>query len=177
MARARREKAEIHWPDETGLSSQANHGRSFAPKGQAPVIAPPAKRFGQSMVSSAANQGKPRFMACDGAPRAAAFIVFPRRLVKDTDRRLFVIVDNLPVHRAGAVAARVAAHAGRVKLSQPPPGTPERNPDGFVNNAAKQAMGRQRAPMDKAAPKAGLTSHMRKLQHQPGKGPLPLPGS
>jgi Winged helix-turn helix len=33
-ARAKAEGAEIHWADETGLSNQANYGRSFAPKGK-----------------------------------------------------------------------------------------------------------------------------------------------
>jgi hypothetical protein len=28
---AKKEKAEIHWSDETGVSNQANYGRSFAP--------------------------------------------------------------------------------------------------------------------------------------------------
>ena len=169
VARARREKAEIHWSDETGFSSQANHGRSYAPKGQTPVIPRPAKRFGRSMISSMTNQGKLRFMVYDGALKAATFIVFLRRLINDTKRRLFVIVDNLPVRRANAVAAWVAAHADRIKLFHLPPYAPERNPDEFVNNDVKQAMGRQRTPMNKATLKAGLTSHMRKLQRRPEK--------
>ena len=169
VKQARRDKAEIHWSDETGLSNQANYGRSFAPKGQTPVIARPAQRFAQSMISSVTNQGKLRFMIYDGALKAATFIVFLRRLLKDAGRRLFVIVDNLRVHRAGAVTAWVAAQAGRIKLFYLPPYAPERNPDEFVNNDVKQAMGRQRTPMDKAALKAGLTSHMRRLQRRPDK--------
>src|SRR6478735_1557101 len=38
---ARKAKAhgcEIQWADETGLSSRANYGRSFAPRGHTPVI-------------------------------------------------------------------------------------------------------------------------------------------
>ena len=92
------------------------------------MIARPAKRFGQSMISSVTNQRKLRFMVYDGALKAATFIVFLRRLVKDTNRRLFVIVNNLPVHRANAVAAWVAAHAARIKLFHLPPYAPERNP-------------------------------------------------
>jgi transposase len=44
-ARAKAEKCEIQWADETGLSNQANYGKSFAPKGQTPVIPRPAERF------------------------------------------------------------------------------------------------------------------------------------
>jgi hypothetical protein len=38
-----------------------------------------------------------------------------------------------------------------------------------VNNDVKQGMGRRAPPMDKAALKAGLTSHMRRLQGRPDK--------
>src|SRR5215208_7964492 len=36
-ARAKAEGAEIQWADETGLSNQANYGRSFVPRGETPV--------------------------------------------------------------------------------------------------------------------------------------------
>ena len=41
VKRAKRENAEIQWADETGLSNQANYGRSFAPRGMTPVIVLP----------------------------------------------------------------------------------------------------------------------------------------
>ena len=50
VKRAKAEGADIHWGDETGVSNQANYGRSFAPKGQTPVIARPATRFSCSMT-------------------------------------------------------------------------------------------------------------------------------
>ncbi len=37
-ARAKREGAEIHWGDETGLRSDDVRGRSYAPLGQTPVV-------------------------------------------------------------------------------------------------------------------------------------------
>jgi len=43
VQRAKQEDAEIHWGDETGLSNQANYGRSFAPEGETPVIPRPAR--------------------------------------------------------------------------------------------------------------------------------------
>ena len=169
VKRAKKEKAEIHWADETGVSNQANYGRSFAPEGKTPVIPRPAKRFMQSMISSVTNQGKLRFMIYDGALNTAIFIMFLRRLIRDTDRKLFVIVDNLRVHRAKIVMAWAAANADRIELFYLPPYAPERNPDEYVNNDVKQAMGRRSTPMDKAAMKAGLTSHMRELQRRPEK--------
>ena len=57
------------------------------------------------MISSLTNQGKLRFMSYDGALKAAIFLTFLRRLITDTSRKLFVIVDNLRVHRARTVTA------------------------------------------------------------------------
>ena len=168
-ARARKEGAEIHWADETGLSNQANYGRSFAPAGQTPVIPRPAKRFTQSMISSLTNRGTLRFMVYDGALNAALFIKFLGRLLKDADRKLFVIVDNLRVHRARSVLAWVAANADRIELFYLPPYAPECNPDEYVNNDVKQAMGKVGTPADKSAMKTALQRHMRSLQRRPDK--------
>ena len=49
--RARQEKAEIQWADETGLSSTDARGRGYAPKGQTPTVYGPGKRFSVSMIS------------------------------------------------------------------------------------------------------------------------------
>lgn len=169
VKRARQEKAEIHWGDETGVSNQANYGRSFAPRGETPVIPRPAARFTQSMISSVTNQGKLRFMIYDGALNTAIFLTFLRRLIRDADRKLFVIVDNLRVHKAKLVRAWVTKNADRIELLYLPPYAPERNPDEYVNNDVKQAMGRRSTPMDKPTMKAGLTSHMLSLQRRPQK--------
>jgi transposase len=60
--RARTEDAEIHWGDETGISNDCNYGRSYAPRGQTPVVRRNANRFSASMISSITRQGKVRFM-------------------------------------------------------------------------------------------------------------------
>ena len=168
-ARAKMEGAEIHWADETGLSNQANYGRSFAPKGKTPVIRRPARRFSHSMISSLTNQGKLRFMVYERALNTALFLRFLRRLVAGARRKLFLIVDNLRVHRARRVTAWLQAHSERIELFHLPPYAPEHNPDEFLNNDLKQAMARRCIPKDKAALKAGLTSYMRGLQRRPTK--------
>jgi transposase len=167
--RAKAENAEIQWADETGLSNQANYGKSFAPKGQTPVVRRPAARFSQSMISSVTNQGKLRFMVYDGALNVAIFLRFLKRLIRDARVKVFLIVDNLRVHRAKAVMAWAKANADKIELFYLPPYAPEHNPDEFLNNDLKQAMARRRTPKDKAALRSGLTSYMRGLQKRPTK--------
>ena len=167
--RAKAEKAEIQWADETGLSNQANYGKSFAPKGRTPIIPRPAARFSQSMISSLTNQGKLRFMVYDGALNATIFLDFLKRLVRDAVQKLFLIVDNLRVHRARIVTTWVEANKDKIELFYLPPYAPDRNPDEFLNNDLKQAMARRRTPRDKAGLKSGLTSYMHGLQKRPAK--------
>ena len=167
--RARAQGGEIHGADETGLSSRVHYGRSFAPRGRTPVIRRPAKRFSQSMISRLTNPGKLRFMIYEGALKAPIFLNFLRRLVREAACKRFVIVDNLPVHRAHRVTAWVQDHADRIELCYLPSYAPEHNPDEFLNNDLKQAMARRRTPRDKAALKSGLTSYRRSLQRCPAK--------
>lgn len=167
--RAKKEGGEIHWADETGVSNQANYGRSFAPQGATPVIPRPAARFTQSMISSVTNLGTLRFMIYDGALNTTKFLEFLRRLIRGADRKLFVIVDNLRVHRARRVMAWLAENADRIELLFLPPYAPECNPDEYLNNDVKQGLGRRSTPLDKATMKAGLRSHMQGLQRRPDK--------
>jgi transposase len=121
------------------------------------------------MISSLTNQGKLRFMIYEGALNTAIFLNFLRRLTCEATRKLFVIVDNLPVHRAPRVTAWAQNHADQIELFYLPPYAPEHNPDEFLNNDLKQAMARRRTPPGKAALKSGPTSYMRSLQRCPAK--------
>jgi transposase len=64
--RAKREKALIYWGDETGVSNQDQVGRSYAPKGQTPVVHRTAKKISTSMISAVNNRGLMRFMCFKG---------------------------------------------------------------------------------------------------------------
>jgi transposase len=169
LRRAKREKAEIQWADETGISNQANYGRSFAPRGKTPVVTRPAVRFTQSMISSVTNQGRLRFMIYAGALNAAIFLKFLQRLVRDAPRKIFLVVDNLRVHRAKKVMAWAAENKDKIELIFLPAYAPQHNPDEYLNNDVKQALARRATPKDKAAMKGALTSYMRGLQKRPSK--------
>jgi len=103
--RAKKEGAEIHWADETNISMNSNCLRSYAPKGKTPEVAIPARKTSFSLISSLTNQGKLRFMAYKGGMNAMLFLIFLKRLTKDTDKKVFLIVDNLRVHHAKIVQA------------------------------------------------------------------------
>ena len=59
--KAKKENAEIHWVDETGLKLNSNYIRGYVPKGKTPIIKNSAKRFGINIISSVTNPGKMSF--------------------------------------------------------------------------------------------------------------------
>jgi transposase len=141
--RAKAVRAVIYWGDETGISNQDQIGRSYAPKGQTPVVARTAKRISQSMISAVSNRGLMRFMLYEGALNADRFIAFLRRLVRDAGRKVILIVDNLKVHKAHKVQAWVASHAHEIELYYLPSYAPDHNPTEYLNNDLKQQLRQQ----------------------------------
>lgn len=103
QAKAKKEKAQIHWGDETNLNINTNYQKTYAPKGCTPIAKIPARKTSYSMISSLTNQGKLRYMAYKGGMNAKLFKIFLKRLIKDTDKKIFLIVDNLKVHHAKIV--------------------------------------------------------------------------
>ena len=114
--RAKREDAEIHWGDETGVRSDCQHGRGYSPKGKTPVIRLSAKRASINMISSITNQGKVRFMIYKDSMNAKMFIKFIKQLIKDSDKKIFLILDNMRVHHARIVKVWLEDYTQRIEL-------------------------------------------------------------
>jgi transposase len=165
--RAKAAGAVIYWGDETGISSQDQIGRSYAPKGKTPVVARTAKRITQSMIAAVSNRGLMRFMLYEGALDVDRFIAFLRRLTKDVGRKVFLIVDNLKVHHASKVAAWVASHAHEIELFYLPAYAPEHNPDEYLNNDLKQALRQKPQPKAKQDLIESARSVLRAIQRSP----------
>lgn len=167
--KAREERAEILWGDETGISSEDNRGRGYAPKGRTPVVYGPGKRFSASMISAINNQGKMRFMVYEGALRVDKFLKFLRRVIKDAGRKVFLVVDNLRVHHAIKVRKWIDKHKDKIEIFFLPPYSPEHNPDEYLNNDVKAHLRKKPMPHSDRELKSGLRSYMRQLQWKTDK--------
>jgi len=167
--RAKAEKAEIYWGDETGLSSEDNRGRGYSPIGKTPVRYATGARFSTSMISAIANQGQLRFMVYKGGLNIDIFLTFLKRLIKDAKRKVFLIVDNLRVHHAKLVQEWVNEHRHEIELFYLPAYTPERNPDEYLNQDVKMSMGNNRAPRDQKELTTSLRKYMKGLQKKKNK--------
>jgi transposase len=137
MARAKQEKAVIHWGDETGIQTDAYRVRGFAPQGKTPVVRLPAKKNSVSMISAITNQGQVRFMLYRESMTSQLLIKFMGRLVKDTDRKVFLILDNLRSHHGKKVKRWLEVHQEEIAVFYLPSYAPELNPDEYLNGNLK----------------------------------------
>jgi transposase len=146
-AQARRDGGVVLWLDEMGVRSDAAAGRSWAPVGQTPVIKRTGKRFRVNMISAISNQGLLRFRLFEKSFSGPVFIDFLGRLLRDMGgRKVHMIVDGHPVHRAKLVSAWVGRHADQIQLHFLPGYSPELNPVELLNHDVKaNAAGRRRA--------------------------------
>jgi len=143
---AKGEDAEIHWGDETGVRSDHQTGQTWGRKGQTPVVPGTGRRFGCNMISSITNRGTLRFMIFRRRFNAGVFLIFLGRLIRSTDRKVYLIVDRHPAHKARKVERWLDEHQERIRMFYLPPYSPELNPDERLNQDVKSnAVGRRRS--------------------------------
>lgn len=165
--RAKEEKAEIHWGDETGLCNDSYHGRSYAPKGQTPAIAlhPRCKRV--NLISTVTNQGKVRFMVYSDKMNSDIMIKFMERLIKSSDQKIFLILDNLKVHHSEIVSNWLKERKSQIEVFYLPSYSPELNPDEYLNCDLKAGVHSGTPARTREHLKKKAISHLRKLQKMP----------
>lgn len=167
QALAKRERATIWFADEAGIRSDFHAGTTWAPKGQTPVVEATGQRFGMNLVSAVSPRGEMRFMAVEGRMNAGKFIDFLKRLMHDTERPAFVIVDGHPSHRARKVLDFVRATDGKLRLFFLPPYSPELNPDELVWNHLKTHGIGKKILRSREELVEAVYRHMRSLQKMP----------
>lgn len=163
---ARKQKATIHWGDEMGLRSDHNVGRTYGLKGKTPVVKRTGNRFSCNMISSITNLGKLRFMVFHENFTQEIFLKFLERLVRESDRKVFLIVDRHRAHRSKKVNSWLTANKKAIQLYYLPSYCPELNPDEFLNQDVKSHMGKQRVHTKSQMVK-NLNKHLKMRQKQP----------
>ena|SRR3982751_4799915 len=166
-AKAKEEKAQIFWGDESGLRSDHVAGRSFAPRGKTPVVHTTGNRFGCNMISAVNNRGKLYFGIFRENFTTKVFLKFLNRMLYQHPGKIYLIVDGHGAHRSKATAKWVEEHSDRLKLFLLPGYSPELNPDELVNQDVKaNAVGRKRA-RNVADLMENIRAFLRSRQHSP----------
>jgi len=166
--RARSEGAEIHWGDETALVNTDVRGRSFSPAGKTPVtMAVGGTRHKLSMIATVTNQGKARWMIIEEAFDSEKLIEFLQALIKDTGKKVFLILDNLRVHHSLVVKSWVAQRIEQIELFYLPSYSPQLNPEERLNADLKHEMGKRVPVRTTAKLRQAANEHMTMLESNP----------
>src|SRR5216683_1144215 len=140
---------------------QATHDRMVFGTGQ---------RFRCNMISSITNRGRLAFMIFRQRFTARVFLNFLGRLLRimrKTKRKVFLIADGHPVHKARSVRRWLDEHAAQIRIFFLPSYSPELNPDELLNQDVKtNALGRVR-PVNVHEMMDNVRSYLRITQARP----------
>lgn len=168
-ALARKERAILLWEDEMGIRSDSQVGRTYAPRGKTPIVPVTGNRFSCNMIAGITNRGKLYFMVFQTTFKADVFLVFVRRLVKQAGRKVFLIADKHPAHRAKATKQYLTKHADKISLFYLPPYSPDLNPSEFLNQDVKTNTIRKTRPHTPTQMVSAVRKYLRSRQHTPQK--------
>jgi transposase len=124
---AEREKQTIVFIDESGLSERPHRCRTWAPKGQTPVL---QFHFNWKLLSAMAGVTFWHFLfqLFPGTIRSPQVVEFLTHLLRHLPGKLLVIWDGGTTHRSRMVRDFVASQNGRLTLEYLPGYAPELNP-------------------------------------------------
>lgn len=165
--KALKNMAEIHWGDEMGVRSDDQIGRTYGKIGHTPIVKTPGRRFSCQMISTVTNRGTSRFMIFDGKFNADVLIYFLKRLIKSVKRKIFLILDGHPVHKAKKLKVWIAKNQEMMELFTLPAYSPELNPDELLNQDVKTNAVRKKRASNKEELKKNLLGYLRGRQKRP----------
>lgn len=166
VKRAKRENALIFFADEAGMRSDHHAGTTWAPKGHTPIVKATGKRFSMNMLSAVNALGHFRFMVVEGGVNGTVFREFLKRLITGMDRKIFLIVDGHPAHKAKPVKQFVAEHEAHIELFFLPSYSPQLNPDEITWAHVKRKVARATV-QSKEEMKEKIIGALRQLQRLP----------
>ena len=166
-SKAKKENAEIHWGDETGLRSDDVNGRSYSPKGKTPVQKVKETPEKLNMVSTITYRGQMCFMFYKENMTAQLMIKFLKRLIRSCKRKVILILDNLRVHHSKMLQKWLAENKTFIEVFFLPSYSPDLNPDEILNSNLKQAISRKPESRRKGELAKHAKAHMQSIQKRP----------
>jgi transposase len=129
--------AKIHFLDEAGFNSNASYGRTWGPKGEKTVVIRKLIRKRINAVSIVNEQGAFWYETYTGKFNSDLFLEFLIKFLKYRKKKVFLILDNLSIHKSKKVKHFLEENQHRIEFYFLPPYAPELNPDEYVWNYVK----------------------------------------
>ena len=161
----RRWQAMLYFLDESGVSLIPVVGKTWAPKGKAPVIRVTNARGGFCLSSAISPAGRMVFRIERGRVNSKTFIDFLVNIMSHhPHRKIIVIADQARPHIAKLVKEFVLSNQKRIAIYYLPPHSPHLNPDEKVWNHLKNQKLKAHQARTRKELKPLLVTNMKSMQ-------------
>lgn len=152
--------------DESGLSERPCRARTWAPRGETPILQY-SFNWKQLSVIAGISFWRFYFRLLDGTVRTPQVIEFLQALQATIGKKLLIIWDRLQAHRSKRVRQYVEAQQGRLALEYLPAYAPELNPAESIWGYLKRHAMPNYCAGDLADLADNARSHLRSMQRRP----------
>jgi transposase len=157
----------IVWIDESGFYLLPLAVRTWAPRGQTPVLRVKLTHDHLSAISGITLQGRLFMQVRQNSYDGAAVVGFLRVLLRQIRGKVLVIWDGAPIHQGQAVKAFLKRGAAkRLRLERLPGYAPDLNPDEGIWNYLKRVELKNRCCRDLADLQIELHRATERLRHK-----------
>ena len=167
FSKAQSERRTIVWVDEAAFYPLPGVVRTYAPRGETPILHALLTRDHLSAISGLTLDGRVLLQVRERPFRSPEVVEFLRHLLRHLPGPLLVIWDGAPIHRAQPVKDFLAqGAAARLQLEQLPGYAPELNPDEGIWNYLKYVELRNLCCADLAELRLELGLAVKRLRHK-----------
>jgi len=157
----------IVWVDESGFYLLPLAVRTWAPRGQTPVLRVKLTRDHLSVISGITLDGRLFMQMQEAAYTAETVVGFLRVLLRTIRGKILVIWDGSPIHKGQPIKDYLAAGAAkRLHLERLPGYAPDLNPDEGIWNYLKRVELKNRCCRDLAELRRELRRAKERLRHK-----------
>lgn len=165
--KAEAEGRTLVWVDESAFYLLPGVVRTWAPRGEPPILRAPCTRDHLSAINGITPNGRLLMQVQRAAFRGPTVVRFLRHLLRHLSGKLLVLWDRAQIHRGAAVHAFLAAGgAARLHLETLPAYAPELNPDEGIWQYLKHVERRNFVCEDLPELQAELRRAVARLRHK-----------
>ena len=167
LKHAKREKRQIFFVDEAAFYLLPGVARTYAPRGQTPVLRHHLTRDHLSVISAISPSGQLLHKVRETSFKSEGVRRFLQHLLNKVEGKVIVIWDGAPIHRSKVIKAFLADGAAeRLHLERLPGYAPDLNPDEGVWNWLKNVEMKNMCVPDLANLKVELRRAVERLRHK-----------
>ena len=120
------------------------------------------------MISAISNRSKVHFMFCKDTMRGQKLIEFMECIISCNERNVFLILDNLRIHRSKLSDDFLHEHAAFIKVFHLPVYCPDLNPDEYLNRYLKSTLNNKLQGRAKGKIEEHAKAYMNDVSRNPG---------